>query len=433
MIKRLPYIFLLCCAVALVPALLFAFPTVYPTGTTLYQPEKCWNGYTILSTVVRPEVPTAVRLIDMNGNIVHTWDSIHAMPAKLLPNGDVLGRSTSFAPSYEVLQVDWDGDVVWSFPNNTQHHDIQREGNPVGYYAPGMESMVDGGKTLILGDDEDGLDNIVEVGWDGTVLWRWDGADHIDEIKTGVPLDINTASWLGPNRWYDAGDERFHPDNIICDNLIGDVIFIISRETGGIVWKVGPDFVDEPGLKRLGLNVASGRGLFVGGMLHHAHMIPRGLPGEVEGLVHLSELSWKRVNKPSEVLAVGDTVNVSVLKIDEDNQRIALSIKRLEPDPWTFVEDTYQPGQLAEATITRLTKFGAFARLNDDYELEGLIHVSEMADDRVEHPRDIVKTDDKVTVRIIRVDQEQRQLGLSLKQVASDKYIESDLAMFDSP
>ncbi|MDX1418109.1 MAG: S1 RNA-binding domain-containing protein, partial [Candidatus Promineifilaceae bacterium] len=144
--------------------------------------------------------------------------------------------------------------------------------------------------------------------------------------------------------------------------------------------------------------------------------------GGIEGLVHLSELSWKRVTKPSDVLQVGDEVRVSVLKIDHDRQRIALSIKRLEADPWTLIDDTYEVGQLVEATITRLTKFGAFARLNDDYQLEGLIHISEMAEERVEHPREVVNVDENVMVRIIRVDAEQRQLGLSLKQVSSEKF-----------
>jgi small subunit ribosomal protein S1 len=154
--------------------------------------------------------------------------------------------------------------------------------------------------------------------------------------------------------------------------------------------------------------------------------------GGLEGLVHLSELSWKRVTKPSDVLQVGDKIKVSVLKVDHDRQRIALSIKRLEADPWTLIDDTYQVGQLVEATVTRLTKFGAFARLNDDYQLEGLIHISEMAEERVEHPREVVNVDDNVMVRIIRVDAEQRQLGLSLKQVSSEKFMESDLAMYNS-
>lgn len=154
--------------------------------------------------------------------------------------------------------------------------------------------------------------------------------------------------------------------------------------------------------------------------------------GGVEGLVHLSELSWKRVNHPSELLKVGDTVKAYVLNIDQERQRIALSIKRLEADPWTIIDETYRVGQLVEAEITRLTKFGAFARLNDDYELEGLIHISEMSEDRIDHPREVVKPEDKVMVRIIRIDPDQRQIGLSLRQVASEKYIESDLALLDA-
>ncbi len=154
--------------------------------------------------------------------------------------------------------------------------------------------------------------------------------------------------------------------------------------------------------------------------------------GGIEGLVHLSELSWKRVNNPSELLKVGDTVDVYVLSIDEEQQRIALSIKRLETDPWTIIDKTYHDGQLIEATITRLTKFGAFARLQDDYQLEGLIHISEMSEDRIGHPREVLNSGDTTMVRIIRIDPEQRQLGLSLRQVSSEKYIEQDIAMLNA-
>jgi small subunit ribosomal protein S1 len=151
--------------------------------------------------------------------------------------------------------------------------------------------------------------------------------------------------------------------------------------------------------------------------------------GGLEGLVHVSELSWKRVNNPSEVLELGQTVNVAVIKIDEERQRLALSIKRLQPDPWSFLEEQYQVGQLVEGTITRLTKFGAFARLSDEFELVGLIHISEMSDEHVAHPRDVVQPNEQVMVRVIRIDPEQRQLGLSLKQVTSDKFMASDLEM----
>jgi small subunit ribosomal protein S1 len=151
--------------------------------------------------------------------------------------------------------------------------------------------------------------------------------------------------------------------------------------------------------------------------------------GGVEGLVHLSELSWKRVNHPSEVLEVGDQIEVFVLRIDTERNRIALSLKRMEPDPWTLVEENYSEGALVEATITKLTKYGAFARLNDGFQLEGLIHISEMSVDRVEHPQDIVSQGEVVAARIIRVDSKSRQLGLSLKQVASERFIEADLAL----
>lgn len=151
--------------------------------------------------------------------------------------------------------------------------------------------------------------------------------------------------------------------------------------------------------------------------------------GGAEGLVHLSELSWKRVNHPSQVLDIGDECQVYVLKVDKERNRIALSLKRLEPDPWTTIDDYYHDGDLLEATITKLTTFGAFARVNDENQLEGLIHISELSADHVEDPQEIVTRGEVVPVRVIRVDSERRQLGLSMKQVASVRYLESDLVL----
>lgn len=151
--------------------------------------------------------------------------------------------------------------------------------------------------------------------------------------------------------------------------------------------------------------------------------------GGIEGLVHLSELSWKRVNHPADLVEVGDEVQVFILSVDEERGRVALSLKRLEADPWTKVDDLYKEGELVEVTITKLTKYGAFARLDDDYSLEGLIHISELSNEHVDLPQDIVETGQVVTARIIRVDSDRRQLGLSLKQVASAEYLENDLAI----
>lgn len=151
--------------------------------------------------------------------------------------------------------------------------------------------------------------------------------------------------------------------------------------------------------------------------------------GSLEGLIHISELSWRRVNKPGDVVQIGDEVQVYVLDVDEERQRVALSLKRLQTDPWTIVDELYEEGQLVEATVTKLAQFGAFARIMDDYELEGLIHVSELAEGRVGHPKEVVRPGDVVTLRIIRVDPEQRQIGLSLSQVSSAEYMEADMQM----
>ncbi len=148
--------------------------------------------------------------------------------------------------------------------------------------------------------------------------------------------------------------------------------------------------------------------------------------GGADGLVHLSELSWKRVNHPREILKVGQKVRAQVINVDPDRKRIGLSLKRLEADPWASVEARYKIGQLVEGTITKLAKFGAFARIKGDEEIEGLIHVSELAESRVNHPKEVVREGQLVTLRIIRIDSQERRLGLSLKRVAKGEYADSD-------
>jgi small subunit ribosomal protein S1 len=148
--------------------------------------------------------------------------------------------------------------------------------------------------------------------------------------------------------------------------------------------------------------------------------------GGADGLVHLSELSWKHVTHPREVLKVGQEVEVEVISVDRDRQRIGLSIKRQLPDPWDELAAKYEVGQLVQGTVTKLTKFGAFARLVEDPEIEGLIHVSELAEHRVGHPREVVNESDIVTLRIVRIDAERRRVGLSMRRVDSEEYLELD-------
>ena len=144
--------------------------------------------------------------------------------------------------------------------------------------------------------------------------------------------------------------------------------------------------------------------------------------GGADGLVHLSELSWRRVRHPRELLHVGDAIDVVVLHLDREHKRIALSRKRLEPEPWALVEDNYELGQLVEGVITNVADFGAFAEIESG--VEGLIHISELADKPVSNPREVVRRGERVLLRIIRIDTRRRRLGLSLKRVLESEWSE---------
>ncbi len=300
--------------------------SVYPTGTTIYDPAKCWNGYTVFQATLNQTPTVGAVLIDMNGNVVNQWKGLDGMPNKMLPGGYVMGSTGvrnmkyGFQDMLDLVQVDWDGNIVWKFDRYErikdprqkprwiarQHHDFQREGNPVGYYVPGMNPLVDSGNTLILCHKNlhepkisDKLlldDTIIEVDWDGKITWEWICSEHFDEMgfseearnalyrnpymhmtdgRWGDWMHINSMSTLGPNKWYDGGDERFHPDNIIWDGRQTNITAIIDRKSGKIVWQLGPDFNAMEELRKIGWIIGQ----------HNAHLIPRGLPGEGNLLV----------------------------------------------------------------------------------------------------------------------------------------------------
>jgi len=141
--------------------------------------------------------------------------------------------------------------------------------------------------------------------------------------------------------------------------------------------------------------------------------------GGVDGLIHLSELAWTHVSHPRDVLNVGDEIEVYLLNVDREQQRVALSLKRLEPEPWSQVFDFYEINQIVDAVITKLTNFGAFARIDD--RIEGLIHISEITDKNITHPREVLSEGQEVKVRIIHIDPERRRMGLSMKEVEAQE------------
>lgn len=292
---------------------------VFPTGVLRYNPEKCWNGLTVISSLPPASTARGAALYDMNGNTVRRWEGLFGcFDNKLLPGGDILG-ATGFMPGYwldalNLVQQDWDGNTVWSFNKGEaipdletgelimsarQHHDYQREGSPTGYYVPGMEPkkrgvmLVNSTATrelpefsrLKVADTK-----LMKIDEEGRCLWSWSLFDHWDQLgieTLGKAIHFhfapefgaagyvkvtycNNVNWIGPNKWYDAGDERFHPENIISDIRVLNTSFIIDHRSGDIVWRLGPDFEATKELQDIGQIVGQ----------HHVHIIPRGLPGE---------------------------------------------------------------------------------------------------------------------------------------------------------
>jgi hypothetical protein len=240
------------------------------------------------------------------------------------------------------VQVDFDGKVVWRFDQleqiadpgekarwfARQHHDFQREGSPVGYYAPEQAPLTDRGNTLILVHENVNNpaisprplldDRIVEVNFQGEIVWQWRPHEHFEELGfdlaakaalsrnpnlrasgagalggasaegVGDWLHINSLSVLGPNRWYDAGDARFHPDNLIWDAREANIIAIVDKRSGKIVWRLGPRYDGNAAERKLGWIIGQ----------HHAHLIPRGLPGAGNLLV-FDNGGWAGYGEPN--------------------------------------------------------------------------------------------------------------------------------------
>jgi hypothetical protein len=302
-------------AMTVTSVLVLAGPSVFPTGTTIYDPTRTWNGYTVLS----PLGTQAAIVIDMNGNVVKQWDGYNLSaggPARVYPGGFIIGAAGANPPrqeSLELVQRDFEGRLLWRFDQNEsittrdgktisslrQHHDWQREDFPAGYYSPEATPANQGANTLILTHTnhvkpkvapgamlED--DRILEFSSEGKLLWEWVASDHVDDFHldkeardtiASAPgynadrgafdwLHVNAAAYVGPNHWFDAGDKRFAPENVIISSRQASFLAIIGRD-GSIVWQMGPDFNASPELRAIRQIIGQ----------HNAHFIPKGLPG----------------------------------------------------------------------------------------------------------------------------------------------------------
>ena len=285
-----------------------ASPRVFPTGVTVYDPERAYNGFVCFSA---PDGKTHV--IDMDGDEVHRWPHI-GLPGEIIDpkliggqRGHVLLQLASgpdarggILSDGTVGELDWDGTTLWEWGRQApggaarQNHDWARLPNGDTLLLVGLPREVPG-----LGPNTVADQGIYEVDPHGEIVWRWAAGDHLDEF--GIPsegraylrekvahnsldvwgyLEINDMKVLGPNHWYDAGDPRFRPDNIIFDSRKGNFIAIIDKATGGIVWRLGPGFPTSKYVEdRRILNTTLPRPVDQLSGQHDAQIIPEGLPG----------------------------------------------------------------------------------------------------------------------------------------------------------
>jgi len=291
-------------AVLLGSGSVLADPSVFPTGTTRYDPERAYNSYVLFSGA-----DEKTHLIDLTGAEVHRWDH-QGFPSTLLDPrltggkpGHVLvqtetvsdtatdttpGQASLFR-NKTIAELDWNSAVVWQWGDKApggaarQHHDWSRLDNGNTLVLASLDHPVAGFTLPSVQDDV-----IYEVAPGGDIVWRWVASEHLDElgfsagelalVRKSPSADyfhVNNMKPLGPNHWFDGGDQRFHPDNIIIDSRNANFIAIIDKKTGKVVWHLGPHFAGPaPGAKATlprPVDQISGQ--------HDAHLIPAGLPG----------------------------------------------------------------------------------------------------------------------------------------------------------
>lgn len=283
-------------------------PRVYPTGVTIYDPSRAYNCFVSFSA---PDGKT--HLIDMDGNDVHEWSHV-GLPGEvidpqliggqrghvLLQLKDIPDSRGGIFTNQTVGELDWDGKIIWEWgaeaPGGAarQNHDWARLPNGNTLLLVAIPRAVKELGPKVIGDQA-----IYEVSPDGRIVWQWVAGDHLKEfgfpkvglrylrekIRRNPPepygyLEINDMQPLGPNRWFDAGDTRFNPDNIMIDSRKGNVVLILDKKTGHAVWRLGPVYPDsEYSQDQRVLNKDLPRPVDQISGQHDAHLIPKGLPG----------------------------------------------------------------------------------------------------------------------------------------------------------
>jgi small subunit ribosomal protein S1 len=354
-------------------------------------------------------------------------------------NGMLLEVDGQILPNYDATIVPFDeGDVVTGKVVRIDKDEVLID---IGYKSEGVipnnelsiRKSVDPSEEVEMGEEVDAL-VLTKEDQDGRLIlskkrarferaWRRIEAAAesgepvigavIEVVKGGLIIDLGVRGFLPAS----LVDIRRVPnlDEYLGQNIQCKVIEL-NRSRNNVVLSRRAVLEEERKEQRQAILERLQPGLIIEGQI--SNIVDFGafvdLDG-IDGLIHISELSWSHVNHPSEILSIGDTVQVKVLDIDRDRQRISLGLKQTQEDPWQRVVDTYNVGDELEGTVTKVVAFGAFVEILEG--VEGLVHISELAQQHVENPREIVQPGDEVKVKILEIDSERRRLSLSIKRV----------------
>ena len=373
-----------------------------------------------MEATLTPEAPTDLRIVEgSNGMLIE-------VDGQILPNYDA-----TIVPFEE-------GDVVTGKVVRIDKDEVLID---IGYKSEGVipnnelsiRKSVDPSEEVELGEEVDAL-VLTKEDQDGRLIlskkrarferaWRRiEGAAESGEPVTGSVIEVVKGGLI-----VDLGVRGFLPASLVdirrvpnLDEYLGQNIetkvIELNRSRNNVVLSRRAVLEEERKEQRQAILERLQPGLVIEGQI--SNIVDFGafvdLDG-IDGLIHISELSWSHVNHPSEILSIGDTVQVKVLDIDRDRQRISLGLKQTQEDPWQRVVDTYNVGDELEGKVTKVVAFGAFVEILEG--VEGLVHISELAQHHVENPREIIQPGDDVKVKILEIDSERRRLSLSIKRV----------------
>jgi small subunit ribosomal protein S1 len=361
--------------------------------------------------------------------------------ARVVENSDglLLEIDGRIVPNYDATIVPFEeGDVVTGAVVRIDKDEVLVD---IGYKSEGVipsnelsiRKSVDPNEEVELGEEVDAL-VLTKEDQDGRLIlskkrarferaWRRiEGAAESGEPVHGSVIEVVKGGLI-----VDLGVRGFLPASLVdirrvpnLDEYLGQTIeskvIELNRSRNNVVLSRRAVLEEERKEQRQAILERLQPGLIIEGQI--SNIVDFGafvdLDG-IDGLIHISELSWSHVNHPSEILSIGDTVQVKVLDIDRDRQRISLGLKQTQEDPWQRVVDTYNVGDELEGTVTKVVAFGAFVEILEG--VEGLVHISELAQQHVENPREIVQPGDDVKVKILEIDSERRRLSLSIKRV----------------